>query len=102
MTRFKNYLYLTVDRKVLKPSSLGLENSCLKVAFCFRVLYFPCLAKLWRRKYLNQARNTWFFYECSFKPLSELFNGYNRLYHLVSAADPLPLKLIILSHLATN
>jgi len=39
MTRFKNYSYLMVDRKVLKRCIVGIENSCLKAAFCSRVLY---------------------------------------------------------------
>jgi len=55
MTRFKRYSYLIEDRKVLKPSILGLENSFLKAAFHSRALNFPCLSKFWHQKYLIQA-----------------------------------------------
>jgi len=34
MTRFKNYSYLMVDRKVLKRCIVGIENSCLLLGFC--------------------------------------------------------------------
>jgi len=56
MTRFKNYSYCIVDQKVLKPSIFGLENSCLKAAFCSWVLYFHA----WRS---FDTENTLFFSE---------------------------------------
>jgi len=46
MTRLKIYSYFIVDRMVLKPRIFGPEISFLKVAFCPRVLYFPCLASV--------------------------------------------------------
>jgi len=58
MTSFKNYSYLIVNRKVLKPSIFGLENSCLKAAFCSRVLSFTCLEKFLHWKYLIFSKNT--------------------------------------------